>query len=95
MTEIKIDERLERIERLLIASKRVLTFDEASEYSGISKSYLYKLTAAAKIPHSKPSGKTIYFDKEELDKFLLENRVKTQKELAKEVNDYILKKHKA
>lgn len=65
---IQLNERLSRIEKLLIGTKRILTFDELSEYTGLSKSYLYKLTAAAAIPFSKPTGKMLYFEREK--KFL-------------------------
>lgn len=63
MDYLELTERLDRIERLLVAHKEVLTFEEASEYAGISRSYLYKLTASKDIPHSKPNGKMIFFEK--------------------------------
>ena len=42
--------------------KSVLTIDEAAEYMGLKKSYLYKLTSERRIPHFKPNGKKIYFE---------------------------------
>ena len=60
MDNVFILERLDRIERLLSFSKEVLTFDETCDYTGISRSYLYKLTANRQIPHSKPNGKMIF-----------------------------------
>ena len=59
MNIIQLDERLERIESLLLAKKKVLTLEEACDYAGISRSYLYKLTSTGAIPHSKPNGKLI------------------------------------
>ena len=53
MDNYLILERLDRLEKLLIANKKVLTFEETCDYTGISRSYLYKLTAAGNIPHSK------------------------------------------
>jgi hypothetical protein len=41
-----IEARLSNIENLLIGTKEVLTFDEAAIYTGLSKSYLYKLTSS-------------------------------------------------
>ncbi|MCB0447405.1 MAG: helix-turn-helix domain-containing protein [Gelidibacter sp.] len=73
MDTILILERLDRLEKLLVVSKEVLTFDEASVYMGISRSYLYKLTASRKIPHSKPNGKMVFFDKKKLVDWLLQN----------------------
>jgi hypothetical protein len=45
-----IEERLVSIERLLLGQKNVLTFDEGCEFTGLSKTYMYKLTHQNKIP---------------------------------------------
>ncbi|CAH8286960.1 excisionase family DNA binding protein [Mariniflexile fucanivorans] len=84
MNTILILERLDRLEKLLIGNKEVLTFDEASDYTGISRSYLYKLTASGKIPHSKPNGKMLFFDKKKLVEWLLQNKRQSQQELQDE-----------
>ena len=86
MTEII--ERLERIEKSVLLSKNVLTLDEAVMFTGLAKSYLYKLTASGKIPHYKPSGKLIYFDRAELEKWMLRNPVKTAEEIEQQAIDY-------
>ncbi len=46
MNNIIIDDCLDRIERLLTANKEVFTFEETCDYTGISRCYLYKLTAS-------------------------------------------------
>lgn len=81
MDNIKLDERLNRIEKLLLGAKKVLTFDEACDYTGISRSYMYKLTADNRTPFSKPMGKIIFFNKEKLDKWLLTNNYLTDKDI--------------
>ena len=53
--------------------KHVLTFEEGCDYLGFKKSYVYKLTSAKIIPHSKPNGKTIFFDKAKLEAWMLSN----------------------
>ncbi len=58
-------------------TKEVLTCEEAARYMGISKSYLYKLTMRREIPHFKPSGKVVYFNRSELEQWLQSNRVTT------------------
>ena len=73
MDNFLILERLDRLEKLLIANKEVLTFEETCDYTGISRSYLYKLTAAGKIPHSKPNGKMLFFEKKKIVDWLLMN----------------------
>ncbi len=92
MNNIELNEKLNNIERLLLGSKKVLTFDEACDYTGISRSYLYKLTAAGKIPHSKPNGKLIYFDIDRLNKWLLRNDRKSTCETNDQAIEYILRK---
>ena len=64
MDNLLILERLDRLEKLLIGHKEVLTFDEACNYTGISRSYLYKLTASGRIPHSNPTVKCSFLRKQ-------------------------------
>jgi excisionase family DNA binding protein len=75
-----------------IAAKDVITFAEAALFTGISKSYLYKLTSAAKIPHYKPMGKLVYFSRAELQAWLLSNRVATTAEIDEKASLYCLAK---
>lgn len=88
----EIRSRLQRIEGLLLQKKKVLNFEEAVTFTGYSKSYLYRLTASGNIAHYKPSGKVIYFDRVELEKFLLSGKVKSQSEVDQEASNYLLKK---
>ena len=73
----KIEEltlKLEKIEQLLLTQKKVLNFNEVMLYTNLSKSYLYQLTSNGGIPCYKPNGKHIYFNKEEIENWLLNNR---------------------
>lgn len=85
-----IEERIEELESLVYASKNVLSFEEACKYMNLSKSYLYKLTSAQQIPHYKPQGKMIYFEKDALEAWLRQNPVKTQAQISQEASNYIL-----
>jgi len=76
---------------LLLAQKEILTFEEASKYTGLKKSSLYKLTAAKQIPHYKPNGKTCYFKRAELEDWLTANPVATVDELNAEALNYCRK----
>ncbi len=93
MEETKTIERLRIIESLLLTQKTVLTFDEVAVYTGISKSYLYKLTSAGGIPCYKPNGKLIYFSKLELDSWLLKNRKATNKEIDNQASTIVTLKN--
>ncbi len=66
----------------VIEQKTILTFKEATDYLGISESSLYKLTSSCAITFYKPNGGKIYFKREDLDKWMLQNEVKsvTQRE---------------
>lgn len=69
--------------------KRILSFEEAVAYTGFAESYMYKLTSARKIPHSKPNGKKIFFDKELLDKWLLGNPIATAEQINTDAATYV------
>jgi excisionase family DNA binding protein len=88
-------ERLESIERkldeLAVANKDVLNLKEAAKYLNISCSHLYKLTSAKEIPHYKPRGKQVFFERKELDRWLLQNRQTTKAEIEQAAIDYVVK----
>lgn len=89
--QLSVEERLRNIETLLLSQKVVLNFDEAASYTGLSKSYLYKLTSTAGIPHFKPQGKHIYFNKAEIDQWLQRNPTKPldQADIEEQAQTYI------
>lgn len=92
----EIIKRLERLERLIesqgINTKEVLNFNEACQYLELSQSHLYKLTSTGAIPHYKPNGKKIYFNRHELDSWLLRNRATSKDEVEQQAADYLVKK---
>jgi len=91
MDNLKLNDRLNRIEKLLLGSKKVLTFAEACDYTGISHSYMYKLTSSNRIPFSKPLGKIIFFSKTKLDEWLLSNNYLSEKEIEGTALSYVIK----
>ena len=96
--DTNIIEKLDRIEKLLLEQqtmqKQVLNFNETCKYLELSQSHLYKLTSTGAIPHYKPNGKKIYFQREELDHWLLRNRMDSQDEIEQQAADYLIKKGK-
>jgi len=84
--------RLQTIEELLLTSKTVLNLEEVLLYTGLSKSYMYKLTSTGGIPCYKPQGKHIFFKKSEVEDWLLQNKKITTKELDEIANTYTIKK---
>lgn len=93
MVQKNHESQLDRVEKAIFLAtlgiKSVLTFGEAATYIGVSKSHLYKLTMERSIPHYKPRGKMVYFDRAELDDWLLQNRVSTSEELEASANTYV------
>ncbi len=55
------------------SNTRVLTVEQGCAYLGYAKSYVYKLTSAGILPHSKPNGKSIFFDREKFEAWMLRN----------------------
>lgn len=88
----EILDRLERIERYsLLSAKNVLCLEDVAMLTGLSKSYLYKLTSSNLIPYYRPNGKTIFFDRSEIESWMKQNRVSTAQEIDQAANEYILK----
>lgn len=96
-----IDERMDRIESLLIQMlhankessykdlKRILSIDEVAEYLSLSKSCIYGYVNDRKIPVNKREGK-LYFIREEIDNWVGEGKMKSKKEIEMEAKDHIL-----
>lgn len=53
-----------------------------------SKSTIYKKTYSGEIPHSK-RGKRLFFDLEEIDAWMMENKVDRAKQIEEEVNNIL------
>lgn len=81
--------RLDTLTAAVLSNKSVLTIEEAAAYTGLTVSTIYKLTSTQQIPHSKPRGKMLYFDRAELDTWLLQRRVKTTDEIDAAAADHV------
>ncbi len=89
--EEKILDQLSRIERYsLLAAKNVLCFEDMVLLTGLSKSHLYKLTCSHQIPHYKPNGKQIYFDRTEIEAWMKQNRIATVQEIDQAATNYVV-----
>ena len=72
--------------------EEILSLSEAAEFLKVSKSCVYKLTSAKKIPHFVPGGKKIYFKKSDLEDWILNSRVTPISEFENDTINYLLKK---
>jgi len=69
-----IEARQRSMEKMLLSQKTVLNFVELSDYTGLSKSFLYKLLSKGEIPGGyKPTGKQWFFERKVIDQWLLSN----------------------
>lgn len=90
-TELKeyMDERFDRLETTtLIGVKNTLTVEEAAIYTGYTVKGIYTLTSQKRIPHYKKNGK-LYFNKTELDAWMTERRVLTEREINSKADTYL------
>lgn len=77
----QLQKRVTDLENVLNVAKDVMNLEEAALFTGMSKSSLYKLTHRQVIPHYKPNGKLIYFEKTELLNWMRQNRISSGSEI--------------
>ena len=70
--------------------KTIFNLDQFCEYTGLSKQTAYKLTGKGLVPHSK-RGKRLYFEKAQIDVWLLQNRVGGISEIEQKTDEYLMK----
>lgn len=71
-----------------------LSFNDACAYLGYSKSYMYKLTMAKIVPHSKPNGGKLFFQQDQLDEWKSQNQSSSLQERQINASTYVAT-HKA
>ncbi|MEG1590598.1 MULTISPECIES: helix-turn-helix domain-containing protein [Chryseobacterium] len=57
--------------------KEILSFKESIEFMDVSKSFLYKMTSEGKINFFKPNNGKVYFRKDDLENWMMQNEVKS------------------
>jgi len=90
-----IIEKLDRIEQRLqdqqLPFRGTLNLKEASHYLGVSTSCIYKMTSQRRIPFYRPGGKRLYFKREDLDQWMLSNRVEAESDIERRADAYLIK----
>ena len=82
-------DRIEILTHAVLSNKQTLNIDEAAAFTGLAVSYLYKLTSAQEIPHYKPRGKMLYFDRSELENWLRQGKVNSHAEIERKATAHI------
>lgn len=78
-----------------LSAKQILNLDDVAMLTGLSKSYLYRLTSTHKIPYYKPSGKIMYFDRKDVEGWMRQNRVESTQEAEAAAVNYVVGKEAA
>lgn len=76
----------------VLANKSTMNISEAAAYTGLSVSFLYKLTSQQEIPHYKPRGKNLAFDRAELDEWQKQNKICTLQEIDQQASDHLVRR---
>lgn len=76
---------------LAVCTKEVLSMEEAEIYTGLKKSYLYKLTSANMVPFSKPVGKKCFFRRKDLEDWMMSKPMATVAECITAAKVYCMK----
>ncbi|WP_053977204.1 helix-turn-helix domain-containing protein [Mangrovimonas xylaniphaga] len=100
-----INERLDRIEKLLTnindkmegnngaptpSLPNIMNIEQVADYISLSKHTVYGLVHKREIPHFK-KGKRLYFDKKNINEWLLEGKVSTRKDIEEKVDEYLFR----
>ena len=84
----KIYNSLEELKALIVVQNaEFIDLDEAAKYLRLKKSYLYNLVHRKEVPFYKPNGKKIYFNKLELNNWIISSKVKTINEVEEEIKN--------
>ena len=84
--------KLNQLEILIVSTaKQILTVEDLINYTGFSRSYIYKLVHKNILPYYKPNGKTLFFQKKEIDSFLLNNKSESNAQTKQRAVDYVVK----
>jgi len=85
----------QQIEQQNIVSKVILTLPEAAKYLTLSEGYLYQLVSKGVIPCYKPNGKKLYFSRQELDDWVMNNKKQSRDEIRQSAEDFLVTSKRA
>jgi excisionase family DNA binding protein len=74
-----LQDRIGKETNLSLFLPNIMSIDDAAVFTGYKKSTLYRKTCMNDIPHYK-CGNKIFFKKEELERWILNNRVESTDE---------------
>jgi len=91
LDELGILGKLEEIQANILHNGRpFMSIEEAAKYTQIPKASLYTYCSRGSIEFYK-RGRRTFFKKAELDQWILENKVKSDKEISGEASTYMVR----
>lgn len=75
----------ELLTKQTIENKELFSMEEAANFTGLSTSTLYKLTADRRINFYKPSGKVIFFKKQDIIDYITSDVYETKVQLTNKI----------
>jgi excisionase family DNA binding protein len=82
----------DNVDSLLLQPKEVLNVKELAALTKLSVSCIYHLCQQRKIPHSRPTGKILRFDRSKILQWLLSNEVPIIEDIEQEAINYVANK---
>ncbi|SEM15781.1 hypothetical protein SAMN04488008_11079 [Maribacter orientalis] len=86
-------EKIDHLDEAALVKKRVFNVTNLQMYNGWSLSKIYKLTSARLIPFSKPTNGSLFFEREKIEEWLLQNPSYGEAELEEKVNAHLKRHH--
>lgn len=86
-------EKIDHLDETALVKKKVFNVLDLQAYTGWSLSKIYKLTSAKLIPFSKPTNGSLFFEREKIEEWLLQNPSYTDDDILKRSSEFIGKRH--
>ncbi len=87
-------EKIDHLDEAALVKKKVFNVTNLQMYTGWSLSKIYKLTSARLIPFSKPTNGSLFFEREKIEEWLLQNPSYTEDDIEEKVNAHLRKHHR-
>ena len=88
-----IGKQLDRIEKAAVLNKSVLTISEVALLTGYTVKYMCLLIAQHDIPYYR-RGNRIYFNRDEVENWMMQQRIPSNEEIQREASRRINNKQK-
>jgi predicted DNA-binding transcriptional regulator AlpA len=88
-------EKIDHLDEAALVKKKVFNVANLQMYTGWSLSKIYKLTSAKLIPFSKPTNGSLFFERERIEEWLLQNPSYSEDDIKEKVNAHLRKHHRS